>query len=96
MKRDEAISKLQQLMPDLKQFGVTGLSLFGSVARDEATPTSDLDLVADFEPPYTMRRYMGALFLIEDTLGVKVDLAEPDTLHPAIRDQVLREALRVA
>lgn len=96
MKRDEAVRRLRDLMPQLQELGVTSLSVFGSVARDEAKDTSDLDLLAEFSPPYTMRQYMNALFLIEDTLGVKVDLAEPDTLHPRIREQVLSEALKVA
>lgn len=83
-------------MPQLKELGVRSISLFGSVARDDATEASDLDIIAEFNPPYTMRQYINTLFLIEDTLGVKVDLAEPDTLHPRIRDKVLSEALKVA
>lgn len=96
MKREDAIHGLKALMPQLQELGVTGLSLFGSVARDEAKDASDLDIIAEFKPPYTMRQYMNALFLIEDSLGVKVDLAEPDTLDPRMRDRILKEALRVA
>jgi len=83
-------------MPELRQLGVQGLSVFGSVARDEATETSDLDLIAEFVQPITFRRYFDVLFLIEDSLGVHVDLAEPQTLHPMIRQRVLDEALKVA
>lgn len=72
------------------------MSLFGSVLRDEATDASDLDLVAEFAPPHTADQYFQTLFLIEDSLGIHVDLAEPHTLHPSIRQRILSEALRVA
>lgn len=64
--------------------------------RNQARPESDLDLVAEFTPPHTADQYFQTLFLIEDSLGIHVDLAEPHTLHPSIRDQVLAEALRLA
>ncbi|CAN5538683.1 nucleotidyltransferase [soil metagenome] len=80
----------------MDQFGVRKLSLFGSVARNEAHDASDLDLLVEFDDSSTLDGYFGVLFLIEDELGVNVDLAEPSTLHPLIRDQVLREAVTVA
>jgi len=96
MKRNEAIKKLRELMPELNKLGVIRLSMFGSVARDEASDASDLDLIVEFTPPVTFRKYFDALNLIEDSLGMHVDLAEPQTLHPTIRKRVLEEALRVA
>jgi len=96
MTRAEAIRGLTELKPALEDLGVRSVSIFGSVLRDEAKVTSDLDLVAEFAPPHTAKQYFDTLFLIEDTLGVHVDLAEPHTLHPNIREQVLREALKVA
>lgn len=96
MKRDEAIEKLRELMPELQKLGVISLSMFGSVARDEASETSDLDLIAEFAPPVTLRKYFDALNLIESALGLHVDLTEPETLHPMIRQRVLDEALKVA
>jgi len=49
MKRDEAISRLQQHEADLKRLGVERLYLFGSTARGEATDESDVDLFFDYE-----------------------------------------------
>jgi predicted nucleotidyltransferase len=49
MKRDEAISRLQQHEADLKQLGVEHLYLFGSTARGEAREDSDVDLIFDYE-----------------------------------------------
>ena len=87
---------LERLTPELRRLGVRSLSIFGSVARNEAQSSSDLDLVAEFAPPHTADQYFQTLFLVEDALGVHVDLAEPHTLHPAIRERVLAEAVRVA
>ncbi len=95
MKRDEAIQRLRTLRPQLDRLGVRSLHLFGSVARD-ARDASDLDLIVEFDGPSTVERYFGTLFLIEDELGVRVDLAQPNTLHPLIREGVLREAVPVA
>ncbi|MDR3688286.1 MAG: nucleotidyltransferase family protein [Fimbriimonas sp.] len=95
MTRTEAMESLRALQPELRKLGVRSIALFGSVLRDEAGPQSDLDLVAEFDPPHTAKQYFDTLFLIEDSLGVGVDLAEPSTLHPSIRDRILQEAHRV-
>ena len=68
------------------------MALFGSVMRNEAGPNSDLDILAEFEVPHTAEQYFQALFLIEDSLGAVVDLADPSSLHPAIRDKVIADA----
>lgn len=96
MTRNEVEIAIKRLEPELRTLGVRTLSLFGSVLRGEETPTSDIDLVAQFSPPHTAKQYFDTLFLIEDALGVHVDLPEPETLHPAIRDRILSEACRVA
>ena len=96
MTRDEAREGIARLEPRLRGLGVRSLAIFGSVLRDEADEASDLDIVVEFEPPHTADQYFQTLFLIEDALGVPVDLAEPHTLHPSIRTRVLAEAMRVA
>lgn len=51
MTRDETLRRLHHALPDLRRrFGVVRIGLFGSVARDEAGPASDVDLVAEFAP----------------------------------------------
>ena len=96
MTREEATQRLKELQPELHRLGVHSLSIFGSVARNCASANSDLDLIVEFVPPRGFDKYFDVLFLIEDALGVKVDLAQPDTLHPLVRDRVMREALKVA
>jgi hypothetical protein len=70
--------------------------LFGSTARDEARPNSDLDLLVDFEVGPTFDSFMGLKFFLEDHLGQRVDLVTPDALKPRIRSVVECEAVDVA
>lgn len=69
--------------------------MFGSVARDEATPASDVDILVEFEPPVTFDRYMDVKFYLEDHLGRKVDLVSWKSLKPQIRASVEQEAIHV-
>ena len=75
MNRQQVITLLAQSRPELStRFGVTRLSLFGSMARDEATESSDIDILVSFDGPATSERYFGVLFFFEDLLGRPVDL----------------------
>ncbi len=96
MKRDRVLATLKQHEATLKQMGVRSLAIFGSVARDEARPDSDVDLLVDLEPPYTLDRYMDIKFFLEDNLGVAVDLVMQEGLRPQIRETVEREAIYVS
>ena len=67
MKRQHALKVLAELKPLLaKRFGVMRLALFGSTARDEAGPDSDVDIVVGFDGPATSTRYFGVQFVLED------------------------------
>jgi uncharacterized protein len=96
MKRDVVIQTLQKQNAELhQQFGVKALSLFGSVARDEATSTSDVDLLVEFDRPVG---YFGLFALqdhLEKLLGCPVDLGTPASLKPRIRERVMGELIRV-
>lgn len=96
MKRDEALRKLQQHLPALStEFQVKSLALFGSIARDQAKPGSDIDILVGFDGPATSARYFGVLFYLEDLLGCPVDLVTDKALRPELRPFVEREALHV-
>ena len=71
------------------------LTLFGSFARDEASATSDLDLLVRFDGPATSQAYFGVQFYIEDLLGRRVDLVTDEALRAEIRPYVEREAIDV-
>ena len=77
------------------QYGVTSLTLFGSFARDEASATSDLDILVRFDGPATSRAYFGVQFYLEDLLGRRVDLVTEKALRAELRPHVEREAIDV-
>ncbi|WP_228060172.1 nucleotidyltransferase family protein [Plectonema radiosum] len=77
-------------------FGVRSLALFGSVARDEAKPDSDVDILVDLEPPLTFDRYMDLKFYLEEQLGTRVDLVNWKSLKPQVLENVEQELIYVA
>lgn len=79
----------------VEQYGLTSLTLFGSIARDEATDTSDIDVLVGFDGPATSRAYFGVQFYLEDLLGRRVDLVTDKALRAEIRPNVEREAIDV-
>ena len=76
---------LSQQMPKLaKNYGVVRLGLFGSFARNEQTPDSDLDILVEIDNPYmTLLQFIGLRHYLSDLLEIEVDLVERDTLKPA-------------
>ena len=88
MKRRSSLAILSAHEDDLReQFGVKSMSLFGSVARDEATEASDVDLLVEFDRP---TGYFGLIVLqehLEGLLGCKVDLGTPRSLKPRLASQ---------
>ena len=78
------------------KFGVKSLLLFGSVARNESTTASDVDLLVEFNRPVG---YFGLFALqdyLEELLGCPVDLGTPDSLKPYIRERVMGELIHIA
>ncbi len=69
--------------------------VFGSVARNEARATSDLDLLVDFDDDATAFDHMGLLADLEELFERRVDVTEPSGLHWLVRPQVLFEAVPV-
>ncbi len=96
MNRDEILHLLRQKQAELhERFGVKSLLLFGSVARDEATAVSDVDLLVEFDRPVG---YFGLFALhdhLEELLGCPVDLGTPDSLKPYIKERIQQELIRV-
>jgi predicted nucleotidyltransferase len=88
--RDETIRDraIEILVPQ----GVNRIALFGSRARGDHRPGSDLDLLVRFERTPSLLRLAELEEELEDALGVPVDLVTERSLSPYIRDEVLREA----
>lgn len=98
MKRDEALAILSAHKGELADWGVAPLALFGSVARDEAGPPSDVEVLVRFSGPATLGSYMGLLFALQEWLGRRVDLVTERSLaaKPAWAAKVATERLHVA
>ena len=96
MKQEDVLKILKRENAELaKQFGVKSLLLFGSVARNETTPISDVDLLVEFDRPVG---YFGLFALqdhLEKLLGCSVDLGTSESLKPYIKERVMGELIRV-
>ncbi len=95
-RRAEVLDLLKGNAERLASLAVRSLFLFGSVARDQAGPDSDVDLLVEFSRPLTYRRYMDLEFFLEDLLGCRVDLVTRGGLRPRALPAIEREAIRVA
>ena len=78
------------------RFGVKRLGLFGSAARDELSPSSDIDVLVEFAGPATFAAYMDLKFYLEDLLGRPVDLVTDKGLRRELRPYVEKELVVVA
>lgn len=96
MDRDRTLQLLTEHKPVLAQrFGVQRLALFGSVARNAASPGSDVDVLVDFGGPASPEAYFGVQFYLEDLLHCPVDLVTQRALRPQLRPYVERDAITI-
>lgn len=97
MKRVEAVRILSACAHELHaRFGVSELSIFGSVARDDAREDSDVDVMVSFSSTPSFTSFMALKEFLQTQLGARVDLVTRAGLKPRVRPHVEREALRVA
>jgi uncharacterized protein len=96
MQRDEIINLIDSHREKLRQLGVRSLALFGSVARDAATQSSDVDVLVEFDRPTGIFGLIRVEQYLESLLGRKVDVGTSRSLKSRIRERVLAEAIRVA
>jgi predicted nucleotidyltransferase len=92
----DVVAELAKHHEELRESGVASLLLFGSVARGEATETSDIDLVVEFDRPVGLFALLRLQARLAIWLGRRVDLVPSDSLRPEIRERVLTEGLRAA
>src|SRR5205085_12537736 len=97
MRRDDVIARLKQTEPALRGFGVAALYLFGSHARDVASPDSDVDVFVDFAPDAALglRPYMRAFDGLKQAVGEQVDYGTRTALRPLLRPDLEREGIRI-
>jgi uncharacterized protein len=95
MQRHEAIARILQHREQLEGLGVESLTLFGSVARNEATNDSDVDLLVDFNRPVGVFRFSEIRLLLEDVLGCSVDLGTRNSLRNHLKETVIKDLIHV-
>lgn len=96
MRRDQALAILREQLPALHQLGVLRLGLFGSVARDEAGPASDVDVLVEIDGPLRLQRRMAVQELLEVAFGCPVDVVSYSALKPRAAAEAARDAIHVA
>lgn len=96
MRRDDVLTRLAMHQNEIRAFGVKSLSLFGSVARDEARFDSDVDLLVEFDPPVGLFTVVRLRNYLEDLLGQRVDLVLHDAVKKRLREQIEKDLIRAA
>ena len=96
--RAEMIDTLKATEPQLRAHGIAGLYLFGSYARDEAQPDSDVDVFIDKAPGrrFGFDELMGGYFALKDAIpGIKISFGTREGLDQSIKDDVEKQAVRI-
>jgi predicted nucleotidyltransferase len=96
MKKAEAMRALTRNRDKLREMGVRRLALFGSVVRDEATETSDVDVLVELDQTAGYFQFLDIQDYLQEVLAVpKVDLVLRNTVFEDLREGILREAVDV-
>ena len=95
MKRDDILGKLKACEAELRARGVAHAALFGSVARGDDRPDSDIDIMVEIAPDARIGlfQYVGIVHYLEDLFPVRVDVANREGLKPLVRPSAERDAL---
>ena len=95
MDRDQILARLHDHAPDLRRQGVMRAALFGSTARGEAGPDSDIDILVELDPaaPIDLFAYVGIVQFIDELFPGSVDVANRAGLKPLVRPSVESDAV---
>ncbi len=97
MRRNEVIAKLKEAEPAIRALGASALYLYGSHARDEAGPRSDVDVFIDKERSrkFGFDEFIGIYLTLRETLGTEVDYSTREGIVDFFRPNIEREAIRI-
>jgi predicted nucleotidyltransferase len=84
-----------EILAAAARHGVTSIKVFGSVARGDAREDSDVDFLVEVGPQHSAFFPGGLVADLQDILGRRVDVVEPEGLHRLLKDQILREAVQL-
>ena len=96
MERELVLQILRQNSVEIKSTGIKSLVLFGSVARGESRPDSDVDILVEFNRPVGLFGLIALQQRLEELLGCPVDLGTPDSLKDRIRSRVMEDCVYVS
>lgn len=85
--------KREEILRVAARRGARNVRVFGSVARGEASPESDIDLLVDLDPGRSLLDLGGLWVDLTDLLGTRVDVVTEKGLRDSIRQRVLSEAV---
>ena len=88
----EIQQKKEEILAVARQYGIVNVRIFGSVARGDDNPQSDIDFLVDLEEGCTLFDLGGALVKLQDLLGRKVDIVTKNGLHWYLREKIMKEA----
>lgn len=97
MTREEIITALLAVKPSLQREGATSLFIYGSRARGDARPDSDLDLYVEYDRgrKFSLLDLTGIKLIVDDALGLEAHVTTRDSLHPKLRDEIELQSVRV-
>jgi len=92
----ESIEEIKnEILPVLKKYGVRRASLFGSIVRGELREDSDIDLLVEFEGRKSLLDLTGLKMELEEKLKRDVDVLTYKSLHPLLKERILREKVDI-
>jgi len=86
-------SKKEEIFAVAERHGAREVRVFGSVARSEARPDSDVDFLVTFDKGRSLLDHAGLLLDLQELLGIDVDVVSERGINPRIRDRILKEAV---
>ena len=97
MTRDQVVEALKREEAAIRRYGATSLYLFGSAARDELGPESDIDVFIEYDQAakFTLLTLAGLQRYLGERLHREVDVCTRKGLHPRLRSEIERSSIRI-
>jgi len=91
--RETLRQKRSAILEIARKWGAYDVRIFGSIARGEAGPSSDVDFIVRFHPDRSLLDHGGLLMDLQELLGIKVDIISEGGMRDRFRKHVMKEAI---